>query len=208
MANARRSHGLDVALGLAVVLDIALLGMGLLVGRSEVADGAGRVTTGNNVALAIAAALAVAALVQRAHVSPRLRQRAQLAIALAIGAHATGHLARLYYLAWWYDDALHMLLPGVASVLAVRFAQEMRLFPKRHATRVRAASLAALCAVSIAGVWEIFEFSLDELFDTREQDDLRDTMQDMIDGLVGGFFAAAWCWRFPREKGNVTSGRR
>lgn len=200
MPNARRLVGIDVLLGMVVVLDIALLGLALITGRSEVADGAGRVTTGNTVALSILASLALAALAQRAPVSARLRQRSQLFVAASICAHALGHLARLYYLAWWYDDVLHMVIPGVASVLAVRISQELTLFPKRHSTRVRAAFLAALFAIAIAGLWEIFEFSADELLDTREQDDLRDTMQDMIDGLVGGFFAAVWSWKFPRER--------
>lgn len=206
MVHGRRSQGLDAILGLFVVLDLALLGIALLAGDVEVADGAGRVTTGNNVALSIAAVLLLAALVQRAPVSPRLRQRAQLFAAASIAAHAIGHLARIYYVAWWYDDLLHMVIPGVASVLAVRFAQELRLFPKRHSSRARAALLAALCAVAIAGLWEIFEFSADQLFDTREQDDLVDTMQDMIDGVTGGFFAALWCWRSPRERDRASGG--
>lgn len=200
MSDPRRSVGLDVLLGMVVVLDIALLGLALIAGRSEVADGAGRVTTGNTVAVSILASLALAALAQRAHLSARLRQRMQLFVAASIGVHALGHLARLYYLAWWYDDLLHMVIPGVASVLAVRISQELKLFPKRHSTRVRAAFLAALFAIAIAGLWEIFEFSADEILGTREQDDLRDTMQDMIDGLAGGFFAAIWCWRYPRER--------
>lgn len=202
MPDARRSRNVDALLAASVALDVVLIAVAARAGGAEVADGAGRVTTGTNVAFSVAAALLVALALQAVRISGRTRQRAQLFVALAIAAHAIGHLARLYYDRWWYDDALHMVIPGVASVLGVRFAQELGLFPKRHATRARAAWLAALLAVAIAGLWEIFEFSVDQLIDTREQDDLVDTMQDMIDGLVGGFFAAAWCWRFPRERGS------
>lgn len=200
MPDGPRARGGDALLVASVTLDLVLIALAVRTGASEVADGAGRVTTGYNVALSVAGALAVAIALQLARLSPRLRQRGQLFIALAIAAHAIGHLARLYYQFWWFDDALHIVIPGFASVLGVRVAQEARLFPKRHATRARAAFLAALLAIAIAGLWEIFEFSADQLFGTREQDDLVDTMQDMIDGLAGGFFAAAWCWRFPKVR--------
>lgn len=198
MSSARKVPVLTAFVVLFVVVDLVLLAFAIRLGASEVRDGAGRVTTGTNVALSIAGTLLAAAALRRARVSWRLRRSLQLFALVSIAAHAWGHLARWYYDFWWYDEVLHMIIPGVAGVLAVRYAQESGLFPSRHATPRRAALLALIATVAIAGVWEIFEFSMDRVQSSREQDDLADTMTDMIDGLVGAFFAAAWCWRFPR----------
>lgn len=179
-------------------LDVALLGAAIAMGDGVVRDGAGSVTTGYNLAFAIAATLVAVLAVRWLPVAPGLRIGGQIYGLAAIALHAVGHLLRLYYSHRWYDDALHVGLLVPASVLAVRLAQGARLFPSRHATPVRAAFLALLSAVALAAVWEVFEFSMDQLQGTREQDDLIDTMQDIIDGIAGGGLAALWMLRHPK----------
>lgn len=190
--------GALVVLLALVGLDLALLAASIALGAEEVRDGAGSVTTGYILAWAVAGALAAAAAMQASPVRRSLRRQAQTFTLAAIAVHAIGHLARLYYDFWWYDDALHVFLVVFASLLAVRFAQEADLFPAKHSTPVRAAVLAVVAAMAIAGAWEVFEFTMDQIQGTREQDDLVDTMRDMIDGLLGGLLAAAWCFRHPR----------
>lgn len=198
MPNDRRLVALTWAVVALVLADVVLLAFAFGMGASEVRDGAGRVTTGTNVALSILGVLVVAALAQKVRVSGRLARWMQLFALASIAVHAVGHLARFYYSFWWYDEILHMTIPGVASVLAVRYAQETGLFPSRHSTPRRAAVLAVVTTFAFAGAWEIFEFSMDRLQGSREQDDLPDTMTDMIDAMVGALGAAAWCGRFPR----------
>lgn len=106
--------------------------------------------------------------------------------------HASGQLLRLYYVYPWYDDALHfasvigIALIAMATLRAADPAMERRL-------RVGGVALLGFAiAVAIVGLWEIFEFSTDALLGTREQDDLVDTMMDMVDGTMGAAVAGAW----------------
>lgn len=181
-----------------VALDLGLVAWALALGRGEVRTASGSVTTGLNVAFAIAGTFAAAFALRWFPVSANLRWKARVFALAAIATHAAGHLARWYYDFVWFDDLLHFGLVALATVLAVRFAEALGLFPARHATPLRAAVLAVVASLAIAGVWEIFEFGMDVIQSSREQDDLRDTMLDMIDGLLGGFAAGAWLYRRPR----------
>ena len=71
----------------------------------------------------------------------------------------------------------------------------------------RAVVVTIVAALALAGVWEIFEFSMDTLQSSREQDDLTDTMLDMIDGGMGGAAAAAWVAYRPRPPSSQALGR-
>lgn len=183
------------ALGFAA-LDVALLGFALRAGavRSEL----GEVTTGGNVALSILATIAAVLLGQRVRLPATLRLAAQTFGLAAQAAHALGHLARWYYVFPWYDDVLHVVVVLVAALLAFRVAEALDVFPARDATPVRAAIAVLTTALALAAVWEIFEFSMDVLQGTREQDDLPDTMLDMVDGAIGGVLAAFYALRRPR----------
>lgn len=185
-----------LVLACLVLLDLALLAFAIRLGGDIVRDGAGSVTSGYNVAFSLAATLAAAFALRWLRVPGGLRAAMQTFALFAQAAHALGHLARWYYTLRWYDDTLHIVLLFGAALLALRLAQAWDLFPARHATRVRAALLAIVLALALASVWEIFEFTMDTLQRTREQDDLTDTMLDMIDGALGGALAAAWAaWR-------------
>lgn len=48
-----------------------------------------------------------------------------------------------------------------------------------------------LFAVAAAGIWEIWEFTTDSLFNLTAQNGLEDTMWDIICGTIGGAFS---CW--------------
>lgn len=182
------------------VANVVLLAWALQVGAQEVRDGAGSVTTGHNVALSIGMTLAAVLALQLLRVPSGLRSLMQAFGLFAQAMHALGHLARWYYTFRWFDDALHVALLFAAALLALRLAQAWDLFPPRHATRLRSAVVVLVAALAIAGVWEIFEFTMDTLQGSREQDDLRDTMLDMIDGAMGGALAAAWAALRPRAR--------
>lgn len=195
------------ALVALVALDLFLAALAWRYGASVIRDGAGTVTNGFNVLLSIMVGLAVAAAWELWRPLPRRLKRAtQIFFLGAIALHALGHLAGFYY-AWRpFDDVLHTFITGVAAVLAMRHAQALGLFPSRHSRPLRAALLAGVLALAIAGAWEIFEYTMDSTQGTREQDDLADTMQDMIDGAIGGALAGAWAYARPKpahEKGRM-----
>jgi len=186
-----------IVVGLAAANGLLLL-WGLNVGGQQVRDGSGSVTTGYNVALAIGATLLAVLAIQALRLAAPLRSMIQVFALVAQALHSLGHLARWYYTYRWFDDALHVTLLIFVGVLALRLAQAWDIFPARDATRVRAALVALVAAIAIAGLWEIFEFAMDTLQGSREQDDLTDTMLDMIDGTIGGAVAAAWAAYRPR----------
>lgn len=181
-----------------LALDLALFGWALAYGATEVRDAEGSITTGYNVALSLAVSMAAALLVARLHLPRSLRTQGQVALLGGQALHALGHLARWYYVVPMYDDVLHFVIAGITALLLLRLAQAWDLFPAAHATPLRASLLTLTLAIAVAGVWEVFEFVMDLLQGTREQDDLTDTMVDIVDGLMGGIAAAAVAWRFPR----------
>lgn len=185
---------------LVVLLGVNLWLVFLALRRSseEFRDGAGYVTTGTNVAWSLAAVLLLVAASIFTHLPARLRFEIQAASLAAIALHAGGHLFDYYADHWWYDELLHVVFPGIASVLLVRTAQALDLFPAAQSTGVRVAILTIIVALAVAAAWEIFEFLMDTYQRTREQDNLVDTMRDMIAGGLGGAIAAAWAAWYPR----------
>jgi len=189
-AHARRTFALRATVGGLAALDVFLLVLATRLASGVVRDGAGSVTTGYNLALAIGVTLVAAAAISFLPLPRSLRGRLQ---AFALGAqalHAIGHLARWYYVLPWYDDALHFLVVLAATLLALDLANAWDLFPERHHTRARVTLVALVAGLAMAGAWEIFEFAMDEIQSSREQDDLKDTMMDMIDGGFGSAAAA------------------
>lgn len=180
-----------------VALDLALLAWALWYGAQEVRDNEGSVTTGYNVAISLSVMLLAALAVRWLRMPASLRFMGQVAMLGGQALHALGHLARWYYIVPGYDDILHFAIAGVTALLLLRLAQTWDLFPPAHATPLRASLLAFLLALAVAGGWEIFEFLMDLLQGTREQDNLSDTMADMVDSLFGGLAAAALAWRYP-----------
>lgn len=193
----RRAWARPLVLG-AALLDVALLAWAIDYGAAEVRDGAGSITNGYNVALSLGVTLAAALLLQVLRLPPALRVRGQLALLVGQALHALGHLARWYYVVPFYDDVLHFGIAAMSAFLLLRLAQAWDVFPSAHATPLRAALVVLVLGLAVAGGWEIFEFLMDNLQGTREQDDLTDTMADMVSGLFGAGAASLVAWRFPR----------
>lgn len=76
--------------GLAIV-NVILLGWAIVLGRDEVRDGSGSVTTGYNVALAIAATLLAVFAIQAFRLPATLRRMLQTFGLTAQALHALGH---------------------------------------------------------------------------------------------------------------------
>lgn len=112
-----------------------------------------------------------------------------------------GSIWGFYGRIWWYDLATHTvsgyLLGFLGLFLVCRFADAKALHP---------AFVLFVClsfAVACAGIWEIFEFVTDLLFDGTAQGSLQetvdgemiralnDTMEDIICGTIGAIVFAA-----------------
>lgn len=126
-----------------------------------------------------------------------------LAVLFTFAALFLGEIRRYYDRFWWWDIALHTssgLLLGILGFLLVYILNE----DERVAMHMRSrfvALFAFLFAVAVGALWEIFEFTMDQLFGTNMQKPMRsdpsgltDTMWDMIVNVFGALAISAFGW--------------
>ena len=120
-----------------------------------------------------------------------------------------GEIQGFYQRFWWWDIALHTsagLLMGIVGFLLVYFLNEsMRV--DLHMTPIFISLFAFLFAITIGTLWEIFEFSMDQLFGFNMQkpmmgdpSGLTDTMWDMIVNAMGAFIISVMGWWYLKRK--------
>ena len=105
-----------------------------------------------------------------------------------------GEIHSYYTRFWWWDIVLHAasgFLLGIVGFLLVYVLNEKKSI-RFHMTAGFVALFAFTFAVAIGALWEIFEFSMDQIFGTNMQkamladpSGLTDTMWDLIVDTVG-----------------------
>lgn len=191
-AHARRLTQVGVVL---LGVNVALLALAFFRGESIIRDGAASVTSGNLVAWGIVLTLLAVVALHFARLPLDVERHAQVFALAAQTLHAGGHLFRFYFTFPAYDTLLHGLLTAWLALLAFSAARAWRVIPPRLVTPLRAALIVTFAGVALAGAWEIFEYTADSVLGTREQDNLDDTMEDMIAGGLGTVAAAWWAHR-------------
>lgn len=179
------ARGLTRALVALALYDGALLALAFVRRDDAIRDGASSVTSGALVAGGIVATFALVASISLMRLPMRVARHAQVFGLAAQALHATGHLAGWYYAFRPYDDVLHAFLTGWLGIVSFEAARSWRVIPAGQVTPLRQALIVLFAGIALAGVWEIFEYAADNALRTREQDDLADTMEDMIAGAVG-----------------------
>lgn len=126
-----------------------------------------------------------------------------LAVVFTFAALFLGEIRSYYDRLWWWDVALHAssgLLLGILGFLLVYVLNENERADLHMRPRF-VALFAFLFAVAVGALWEIFEFSMDQLFDTNMQkpmlgdpSGLTDTMWDLIVDTLGAFTVSAFGW--------------
>lgn len=102
-----------------------------------------------------------------------------------------GEVGGFYERFWWWDIVLHFF--SALSFGAIGFLFIFMLFEgDRYAAPPWALAMLAFCVgLSIGALWEIFEFTMDQLFDMNMQKSgLLDTMKDLIVDTVGAAIGA------------------
>ena len=133
------------------------------------------------------------------------------AVLFTFAALYLGEVQHFYQRVWWWDIALHGsagLLMGIFGFLLIYILNEsIRI--DIHLTPGFIAFFAFTFAISIGTVWEIFEFSVDEIFQLNMQkpmmgdpSGLTDTMWDMIVNAIGALMISLTGWWYLKSKKN------
>lgn len=117
-----------------------------------------------------------------------------LALLFSFAALFLGEIRSYYERIWWWDIALHIssgLLLGILGFLLIFILNESRHIALHMRPRF-VAFFAFLFAVAVGALWEIFEFSMDQLLGTNMQKSmfgdpsgLTDTMWDLSVDTIG-----------------------
>jgi len=126
-----------------------------------------------------------------------------LAVIFVFAALFLGEIQSYYHRIWWWDIALHTssgLLMGIVGFLLVYVLNESKYIDLHMRPRF-VALFAFFFAVTVGTLWEIFEFSMDQIFATNMQkamfgdpSGLTDTMWDMIVNALGAFIICTLGW--------------
>jgi hypothetical protein len=116
-----------------------------------------------------------------------------------------GEVQDYYQRFWWWDAVLHTtsgLILGMLGFMFVYILNENRSVDL-HMRPSFVALFAFFFAVGLGGIWEIFEFGMDELFGTDMQpatahdpSGLTDTIHDLIVDTVGAAVVSLGGWRY------------
>jgi hypothetical protein len=116
-----------------------------------------------------------------------------------------GEIQGFYHRFWWWDMALHTsagLLMGIVGFLLVYLLNESKRI-ELHMSSGFISLFAFLFAITIGTLWEIFEFSMDQMFGLNMQkpmmgdpSGLTDTMWDMIVNGMGALAISLMGWRY------------
>lgn len=172
----------NVILAVIFAILIGAAGFGVLSGRFAVAFVA-------IVTLAVAMVPLLLPSLVKVHIPPGFS--AAVALFLA-GTLFLGEVGDFYNRFWWWDVLMHagsavgFGLIGVIVMLILVEAERLT------AAAVTVSVFAFCFAVSIGVVWEIFEFTADQVFGLNMQKSgLVDTMWDLIVDCLGGAVGAA-----------------
>ena len=116
-----------------------------------------------------------------------------------------GEVRGYYERFWWWDVALHTSSGLLLGLLGFMFVYILNEDDKvdLHMRPSFVALFAFFFAVGIGGIWEIFEFGMDEFFGTNMQpatpsdpSGLSDTMHDLIVDTIGAAVVSIAGWRY------------
>ncbi len=112
-------------------------------------------------------------------------------VLLIYGSIVLGELRGYYAAFWWWDLILHTLTGVIVGL--VGFLILLTLYRRKQviASPASIALFSFSLAAAIGGLWEIFEFGMDQLFGLNMQKSgLRDTMWDIIVNSIGALLAS------------------
>jgi hypothetical protein len=112
-----------------------------------------------------------------------------------------GEVRGFYTRFWWWDVILH-----TGSAIAFGFIGFTILYILYRGDKIKASPIiiaifSFFFALGIGSIWEIFEFSMDQVFDLNMQKNgLMDTMWDLIVDSLGALFASICGYLYMKKR--------
>jgi hypothetical protein len=100
------------------------------------------------------------------------------------------------YMGWYltyapvYDKFGHFFGSVTVALLSFAYVAVIERYSKVNLDRFNTFIFIIIFTMALGGLWEIMEFTSDQLFHTIAQPGLVDTMYDLIFDLIGGIFVA------------------
>lgn len=114
-----------------------------------------------------------------------------------------GEVQSYYTLYWWWDLVLHSgsaFIMGILGFLLVYVLNEKKEI-ELNLNRNFVALFAFMFAIGIGALWEVFEFSADQLFGLNMQKSgLVDTMWDLIVNIIGALIISVLGWGYIKTR--------
>jgi hypothetical protein len=119
-----------------------------------------------------------------------------------------GEIFNFYYKFYWWDDILHVLSGFVIAMLAFIFIKQLNDNRHVNLNPFFAVLFAVSFSMAIAVIWEIFEYTMDQLFGTNMQKTgLDDTMHDLIVATIGAMIVGIMGFLYLKKGSNNIIGR-
>jgi len=127
-----------------------------------------------------------------------------LAVVFIYASLFLGEVQGYYTRFWWWDAVLHTgsgFLLGILGFLLVHAMNEYEA-AELHMKPSFVALFAFMFAMGMGGLWEIFEFGMDQIFGfNMQKSGLMDTMWDLIVDCVGALVISIMGWIYLRTQG-------
>ncbi len=112
-------------------------------------------------------------------------------IFVALFLHTAGGVLNLYATYEWWDTMTHFVSTFMLAVVALTVIYLMHTYWNGLTMDIRAIMIFTIFIAAFLGaIWEIMEWSTDQIFGTHEQNGLDDTMKDLVMDMVGAMLAA------------------
>lgn len=112
-------------------------------------------------------------------------------IFLALFLHTLGGVMNLYSTFSWWDTMTHFVSTFMLAVVALAVIYIMHTYWSGLTMDIRAIMVFTIFIAAFLGaIWEVLEWSVDQIFSTHEQNGLDDTMKDLVMDMVGAMIAA------------------
>ncbi len=111
-----------------------------------------------------------------------------------------GEVFRFYDDVWYFDKIMHFYGTGLIALLAFFMVFTLHWSDKVRLSLPFIALFTIVFALALGSLWEIGEFTIDQLFGRNTQYGLENTMWDLIFNTVGASFAALLGVLYTRKK--------